>query len=532
MSMPATTAAVPMSLPATVRCEYPVIGVVAVLVGAFISTLNVRLTTQGLADIRGALSLGFDEGSWVSTVFNAAQMVVTPAAAWMSTVLGTRRVLLWTGAIFAAASLPPPLVHDYNTLIGLQIIRGLAVGTFIPAALGFILRSLAPQWWIWGIAAYAFRFVFSQNIASAIEGWYSETGHWQWIFWQNAALTPLMILLAAVAIPRRPVDRGLLRRTDWAGIVYAGLGFGLVYAGLDQGNRLDWFNSGVVTGLLLGGGLLVIAFLVHEARTEYPLISLRVLAQPNIAMPALLISIYGFGTTATSFVLPDFLTRVQGLRALQIGDALNWIALPQFVLVPLVVLLLKRIDARVLVVFGFSMIAIGSWLDTGLSHDWVGEDFLVSQLVQAVGLAFAITALITFGVANITPPQAAAIAAIIQIARLLGNEIGNAGIQTFVRVREQVYSNFIGLHVVAGLPATEQATAQFATPFSSRATGIGDPAMQGAGVLANLVRREAYVLAYIDSFWLIAWISLLGVLLVLLLRPPPPNPLIPTRGTL
>ena len=100
------------------------------------------------------------------------------------------------------------------------------------------------------------------------------------------------------------------------------------------------------------------------------------LVQPNVAVPALLISIYGFGATATSFVLPDYLTRVQGLRALQIGDALNWIALPQFVLVPLVVLLLKRIDARLLLVFGFSMIAIGSWIDTGLTHDWVGEDFM------------------------------------------------------------------------------------------------------------------------------------------------------------
>ena len=70
MSMPATAAAAPMPLPAAMRCEYPVIGVVAVMVGAFISTLNVRLTTQGLADIRGALGLGFDEGSWVSTIFS------------------------------------------------------------------------------------------------------------------------------------------------------------------------------------------------------------------------------------------------------------------------------------------------------------------------------------------------------------------------------------------------------------------------------------------------------------------------------
>ena len=118
----------------------------------------------------------------------------------------------------------------------------------------------------------------------------------------------------------------------------------------------------------------------------------------------------------------------------------------------------------------------------------------------------------------------------IQIARWLGSEIGSAVIQTFVRVREQVYSNLIGLHVVTGLPATAQVTAQLAGPFGNRATGIGEPAAQGTAVLASIVRREAYVLAYLDAFWLIAWVSLLGILLVLLLRPPPPNPLIPSRG--
>ena len=274
----------------------------------------------------------------------------------------------------------------------MQFVRGLAVGAFIPAALGFVLRSLAPQWWIWGIAAYAFRFVFSQNIGGAIEGWYSETGNWQWIFWQNTALTPVMMGLVVIAMPRRPVDRVLLARTDWTGIVYAGIGFGLLYAGLDQGNRLDWFNSGTVTGLLLAGGLLIAAFVVREARAEYPLIHLSVLIQRNIAIPALLISVFGFGVAATSFVLPDYLTRVQGLRALQINDALNWIALPQIVLVPVAALLLRWIDARLLLVFGFAMIAIGSWLDTGLTHDWISDDFMVSQLIEAVGLAFAITA--------------------------------------------------------------------------------------------------------------------------------------------
>jgi DHA2 family multidrug resistance protein len=409
----------------------------------------------------------------------------------------------------------------------LQLVRGLAVGAFIPAALGFVLRSLAPQWWIWGIAAYAFRFVFSQNIGGALEGWYADTGHWQWIFWQNAVLTPVMIVLAAISMPHRPVDRDLLLRTDWAGIVYAGAGFGLLYAGLDQGNRLDWFNSGVVGGLLLAGALLVAAFVLREARAEFPLIHLPVLVLPNVAVPALLISIFGFGVMATSFVLPDYLTRVQGLRALDINTALYWIALPQIVLVPLVALLLRRVDARLLLVFGFAMIAVGSWLDTGLTHDWVSGDFIRSQCVEAVGLAFSITALITYTIANITPPQAAAIAATVQIARLFGNECGSALVQTFVRVREQTYSHLIGLHLPAGSPAAAETAGQFAGAFTARPTGPGIAATQGFGVLANLVRREAYVLAYIDAFWLIAWVSVVGIVLVLLLRRPPPNPLTP-----
>jgi DHA2 family multidrug resistance protein len=528
--MPASVAAAP-ALPVAWRgrCERPLIGVMAVLLGAFISTLNVRITVSGLADIRGALSLGFDEASWVSTVFSAAQMVVTPAAAWMSTVLSTRRVLLWTGTIFAAASFLPPFTHDYDALIGLQFIRGLAVGAFIPAALGFILRSLAPQWWIWGIAAYSFRFVFSQNIGSAIEGWYADTGHWQWIFWQNVVLTPVMTGLAAISMPRRPIDRELLHRTDWGGIAYAGVGFGLLYAGLDQGNRLDWLHSGTVSGLLLAGALLVLAFLIHESRAEHPLIHLRVLVQLNVAVPSLMISVYGFGVAATSFVIPDYLTRVQGLRALQISDALYWVALPQFVLVPLVALLLRWIDARLLLVFGFAMIAIGSWLNTGLTHDWVSADFVRSAAVEAVGLAFGLTALITFAVANITPEEAAARAATVQIARLIGNEFGNALIQTFVRVREQIHSNLLGLHVSEASAAVGRATAQLAAPFESRPTGLGEATAQGLGVLANVVRREAYVLAYIDAFWLIAWVSLLGILLVVLLRQPPRNPMTPPR---
>jgi DHA2 family multidrug resistance protein len=516
---------------ATARSEaayHPLLGVAAVVIGAFISTINSRVTTVGLADIRGGLSLGFDEGSWVSTAFGATQVLVCLSGAWFSVVLGPRRLLLWSSSIFLVASILPPLNRDPAIVVSLQAVRGLAVGTFIPSAIGFILRELPPRWWSWGLAAYSFRFVFSQNISSSIEAFYDENGLWEWIFWQNVPLTFLMMALIHVGMRRQPPDLGALFRGDWTGIILGGVGLSLLYAGIDQGNRLDWLNSGMVVGLLLAGGLLIAAFVVNELLIEQPLIELRALLHPNICIPPLLIAIYGFGSTATSFILPDYLTRVQGLRSLQIGDVLNWIALPQIVLVPLMAWVLRYLDARLMLAVGLAVIAVGSWMDTQLTHDWVAADFLPSQLVEAVGLALGITSLVTFGIANMTPAWAITIAGLIQTGRLLGNEIGSAFIQTFTRVQEQVYSNLTGLHLMTGATLTEQRAAQLAQLFSDRKAS-GDSAAQALLVLDNLVRREAYVLAYIDAFWIVSWVLTASLLLLVFLQPPPPNHLTPPR---
>lgn len=502
----------------------PLLGVLAVLIGAFISTFNIRFTSVGLSDARGGLALGFDEGSWFVTAATATQVGLCASAAWLTVVFGPRRLLLWAATIFAIASVLPPLTRDPHLLTAIQMVRGLAVGVFIPATVGFILHSLPPRWWAWGLGAYAFRFVFSQNITTAIQGFYGEHGLWPWIFWQNTALTAVMIGLIWFGMPRQPVNRALVRGGDWTGVALVGLGLMLIYAALSQGNRLDWLESGVIVGLLAGGGLCLAAFLVHAFTAAQPFLDLRIFRSPDLLVPPLLIGIYGFGTTATSFVLPDYLTRVQGLRPLQAGDVLNWVALPQLVLVPLVVWLLRYVDARLMLAIGLALIAVGSWMNTGLTHAWVNADFVASQLVEAVGLALGITSLIFFVLSHVTIAQAITVGGIIQASRMLGAEAGSAFIQTYVRVREQIASNLIGLHVGAGDDKTETMAAMLSQMIADRDPS-GDSAGQSLLALGNLVRREAYVLAYIDAYWVIAWTLTLSLLLVLVLRPAQPNPL-------
>src|ERR1700742_893263 len=139
------------SPPPTAPTKIPWLGLTAVLLGTFISTLNTRLSTFGLSDIRGAVHAGFDEGAWITTAQTTAQMVVLPAAIWLGGVFGARRVLIEAALAFAVISFLQPFSVNLPMLLALQFCGGLASGFFIPLTLSFILRAIPPRMWAYGI---------------------------------------------------------------------------------------------------------------------------------------------------------------------------------------------------------------------------------------------------------------------------------------------------------------------------------------------------------------------------------------------
>src|ERR1700722_8320721 len=103
---PAAPAA-PTAVPAP-PAGIPWLGLLAVLLGTFISTLTTRLSTFGLADIRGAVHAGFDEGAWITTAQTVGQMLVAPLAIWLGGVYGSRRVLIYAAMAMAIVSVVEP----------------------------------------------------------------------------------------------------------------------------------------------------------------------------------------------------------------------------------------------------------------------------------------------------------------------------------------------------------------------------------------------------------------------------------------
>jgi DHA2 family multidrug resistance protein len=515
---PSISAGPPQSL------SVPWLGLTAVLMGTFISTLNGRLSNFGLADIRGALHAGFDEGAWITTAQTTAQMLVAPLAVWVGGVFGPRRPLLAAASSFAVISLIIPFSIDLPMLLVLQFAGGLASGFFIPLTLGFILQNSPPRYWAYGIALYALNLELSLNISASLEGWYVEHLSWRWIFWQNIPLAVIMGLCLHFGV-RRDAAKPNRPPADIFGLLFAGLGLALIYAGLDQGNRLDWLNSGVVTALLGSGGVLVAGFFIHEARTAHPLIDLKAALGPPLPRLLLLVGFLRLTILATAFLIPLYLQSVRGFRALQVGQTLLWIAAPQLLLCFLAALMLRRMDPRVVACIGFVFISLACLMVAhGLTPVWGSDQFLPSQLLQAVGQSFALSGVLFFGILHLRPQDALTFGAAVQTARLMGGEIGLAFITTFTRMRSQTASNFIGQHLQSGDGRLIQRLHAYAAVGGRTASDPAGAAVRADAIMSAVVRTMASTQGVIDAFVLIGALTAVALLLTLSHRAAPVGP--------
>jgi DHA2 family multidrug resistance protein len=500
----------------------PWFGLIAVLMGTFISTLNGRLSNFGLADIRGAVGAGFDEGAWITTAQTAAQMLITIPAVWMGAAFGPRRVLMGASISFAIVSLLTPFVTNLPMLLTMQFLGGLASGCFIPLTLSFVLLNTPPRYWALGVAVYTLNLELSLNISASLEGWYVEHHSWQWIFWQNVPLALIMSLCLRRGMAVRPITQR--PPADIFGLMAGGSGLALIYAALDQGNRLDWLNSGLVWGLLCAGGLLLVTFFIHEARTAHPLVNLKVVFSAPLPSQFVLVAFLRLTVTAAGFFISLFLGTVRGFRALEVGETLIWIAVPQLIVCPLAALILRRTDPRLVAAIGFVFISVACLMVAySLTPLWGSYQFLPSSLLQAVGQSFALSGVVFFGILHLKPQDALTFGAVLQTARLMGGEVGSAFQATFARVREQAASNLIGQHVQIGDPRVIERV----RAYGAATTKVIDPVSayaRGELVLENVVRAAATTQAVIDGFAMVGLLTAVALLLVVSRRAAPVGP--------
>src|SRR5580692_9870473 len=342
--------------------QTPLLGILGVVLGAGIVTLTGRMLTLGTADLKGSLGISFDDGAWIGSAYNVALMFIGPFTVYFGGLLGARRVLLIAATLFTLLCALLPLIHSYNLLLTALVLAGLTSGTFYPLTLTFALRNIPPRFLPFTLALYATFVDGAVNIAPSLYGWYRDHFSFQWMFWNSAVLTPILVACIYYGIPAPVAAPGQKKPVapSFAGFLYASAGFALLFAALDQGQRLDWWRSGLFNGLFFSGMIFLLASLVRRMRSPNPLVDLPYLRQWNTVVLGVGLAFFRFSLLATIILIPQSLA-IHGFESDQIGPAVIWTALPQILIACIAALLLIRgLDSRLLMAAGFACMAAAS----------------------------------------------------------------------------------------------------------------------------------------------------------------------------
>src|SRR6201997_4610834 len=236
---PATAAALPSGV-----STRPLLGMLGVVIGAGLVTLTGRMLSLGLADLKGHVGISFDNGAWLDSAYNASLMFIGPFSVYLGGLLGPRRVLLFAAGLFTVTSIFLPFVHSYSLLVIALIIAGLTSGTFYPLTLTFALRNIPLRYLPFTIALYATFVDGAVNIAPSLYGWYRDHLSWHWMFWNSALIAPIMFVFIYLGIPSAPPRKKDGPVPSFAGFLYLSAGLALMFAAIQQGERLDWWRSG------------------------------------------------------------------------------------------------------------------------------------------------------------------------------------------------------------------------------------------------------------------------------------------------
>jgi MFS transporter, DHA2 family, multidrug resistance protein len=495
------------------------IAIAGAMLGAFMAVLNIQITNASLRDIEGGIGTGGINGAWITTAYLIGEIIVIPLSDYLSRVFSLRRYLLVNVVLFLLFSALCGQASSLPEMIVLRALQGFAGGVLIPLAFTIVVIMLPPSKRPIGLSAFALTATFAPAIGPTIGGYFTENYGWSSIFYLNLVPGAAMLAMLYYALPRTKMQLDLLRHGDWLGIVLMAVGLAALQTVLDEGNVYDWFGSPFIIKLTLIAILALGGFMIAEFTRPEPLVNFRLLAGRNFGFGTLASFLLGFALYGSAYLLPQYLANAQGFNAEQIGGVMAWTGLPQLLVIPLVPLLMRRIDGRLLVGTGFVVFAVSCFMNLHMDADYAAPQLFWPDITRALGQAVVLAPLSTIALAGISGRDAGGASGIFNMMRNLGGAIGTAMLETFYTKREQYHSFIINQQVSLLEPATREKLGAMQRYFLAHGSADSAAAMHSAIIaVGNAIRAQATLMGYSDSFALLGVILLLAASAIALLR--------------
>ena len=491
----------------------------SVMLSTFMVVLDSSVANVALPHIAGNLSASTDESTWVLTSYLVSNAIMLPAASWIARRIGRKRLLMTSILIFTAASLLCGVAVTMPMLILARVLQGVGGGGMLPLAQSILLESFPPHKHGTAMAVYGVGIVVSPVIGPTLGGWITDSYSWRWIFYINLPVGLLALFMAMKFIEDPPYLRHAFRGAiDYLGFGMMALWLATMQLVLDKGQEADWFASGWVRWTTAVSVLALAAFIVRELTDREPIVQLRILLNRNFCVGTVISGLYGFTFYGVIAMLPLFLQTVMGYSALDSGLAVSPRGLGSLLSMIIVGVLVNYVDSRILLVGGFAIFGYSTLL---LSHINLGisiESIILPNFINGFAGGFIFVPLTTLSMGMLKNQEIGNASGIFNLIRNIGGSIGIATITAFLVRGAQKHQTYLVGNLTAGSPGAMGVLRGLQMKFMQGGADAATAHLLALGALYRSIEQQAALLAYADNFQLLAYMALLCIPPVLLLR--------------
>ncbi len=496
--------------PAFVEVPHRGLITISIMLATIMQVLDTTIANVALPSMTGDLGASADTINWVLTSYIVSAAIMTPMTGWLSDRFGKRELFLLSVAGFVVTSVACGLSWNLSSMVTFRLLQGIFGAAIVPLSQTFLLDINPPERAGPAMAMWGAGIMVGPIIGPTLGGWLTEYYNWRWVFLVNL---PVGIVAFAGCWAYLPESIRRPRPFDFFGFGALAVALGALQLMLDRGAEKDWFSSGEIWiyFFLTVSGFWI--FVIHILGAKRPFLDPRMFKDRNFSVGLLFIFVVGIILLASLALLPPMLSRIFGYPVMTTGLVMAPRGVGSMISMILVGRLVRVVDPRILVSVGLLLTAYSLWMMTGFSPQMDARLIILSGIIQGLGLGQVFVPLSTVAFATIAPQMRADATSLFSLVRNIGSSIG---------------ISVVTVMLTRNLQVAHAEMAEGLTPFNPNFTNVlaaakGQPLAQTMSTLDLLVSQQSLMLAYINDFYLLTWVTLAALPLVLLMSKPAPQ---------
>jgi MFS transporter, DHA2 family, multidrug resistance protein len=498
----------------------PWIIAISVMLGTFMEVLDTTVVNVSLPHIAGNLSASTDEATWVLTSYLVSNAIVLPLTGWLGNHFGRRRILLISVAGFTLFSFLCGIAPNLPALIIFRIFQGATGGGLQPLSQAIMMEAFPPEQRGKAMAFWALGIVVAPMLGPVLGGWITDSYSWRWLFYINLPVGVAAFIMASLFIFDPPYIRRREGGVDYWGIGLLALGVGALQIMLDKGQEEDWFASHFILILAILSAAGFLFFIFRELTIREPVVHLTIFKRGTYSTGVFLMTVLGFVLYGSTVLIPLWLQTLMGYSALQAGMAMLPRGLGSFLFMPIVGMLMGKIEPRKLLASGLVICAYSLYLLSKLNLNAGYWDIFWPQLMQGSSMGLLFVPLTTITNGPIPKEEMGNATSLFNLMRNIGASIGIASVTTIVARHMQQHTHDLASNVTAFNPSVRTMFQSIVQGLMAKGADLATATHQAYAILFGMVQRQAAMLSYIDAFFLLSVMFVCCLPLIFLMRRP------------